>query len=52
MDYDITSGFMALALMIVFIAISGWAFNGKQRSRFDAASQLPFQEDEQNGEQP
>jgi cytochrome c oxidase cbb3-type subunit 4 len=48
MEYELVQGALTLLLMCVFIGIGGWAWQGKQRARFDAASRLPFQEDEDN----
>ena len=45
MEYEMTSGFMTLVLLIVFVAISGWAWDGRQRERFDAASRIPLEDD-------
>jgi cbb3-type cytochrome oxidase subunit 3 len=45
MDCELTSGFMTLLLLIVFIAISSWAWGGGQRERFDAAARIPLDDD-------
>ena len=36
---------VAAALMVLFIGIVAWAWSGKRKARFDAAAQLPFDED-------
>jgi cbb3-type cytochrome oxidase subunit 3 len=36
---------MTLALLLVFVGISSWAFSSRQRERFDAAARLPLEED-------
>jgi cytochrome c oxidase cbb3-type subunit IV len=39
------SGFMTAVLMLVFIGIVVWAWSNRRRAAFDAAAQLPLEED-------
>ena len=36
---------MTLVMFAVFVGIVVWAWSGKQRDRFEAASQLPLEEE-------
>jgi cytochrome c oxidase cbb3-type subunit 4 len=47
MDYGFVQGALTLVLMGVFVGIGAWAWHGRQRARFEAAAQLPFQEDDE-----
>jgi cytochrome c oxidase cbb3-type subunit IV len=45
MSYEIASTIMTVVMFVVFLGIVAWAWSGKQRDRFDAASQLPLEEE-------
>jgi cytochrome c oxidase cbb3-type subunit 4 len=45
MDIDLVRALMTLVMFAVFVGIVVWAWSGKQRDRFDAASQLPLEEE-------
>jgi cytochrome c oxidase cbb3-type subunit 4 len=46
MDINTLRGLSTILVMIVFIGICLWAFNGKKKKDFDDAANLPFQDDE------
>lgn len=45
MDYSFLSSLMTVMMLIVFLAITVWAYDGRRRAQFDEASRLPFDED-------
>jgi cytochrome c oxidase cbb3-type subunit IV len=45
MSYEIASTIMTVVMFAVFLGIVAWAWNGRQRDRFDAASRLPLEEE-------
>jgi len=46
MDINTLRGLSTILVMIVFIGICLWAFNGKKKKDFDDAANLPFQDDD------
>jgi len=46
MDINTVRGLSTILVMIVFIGICLWAFNGKKKKDFDDAANLPFQDDD------
>ncbi|MFT6029658.1 MAG: cytochrome c oxidase cbb3-type subunit 4 [Oleiphilaceae bacterium] len=46
MDINTLRGLSTILVMIVFIGICLWAFNGRKKKDFDDAANLPFQDDE------
>jgi cytochrome c oxidase cbb3-type subunit IV len=46
MDLDVLRPLMTVILFCVFLCIVMWAWNGKQRERFEAAARLPLDEDD------
>jgi cytochrome c oxidase cbb3-type subunit 4 len=46
MDINTIRGLSTILVMIVFIGICLWAFNGRKKKDFDDAANLPFQDDE------
>jgi cytochrome c oxidase cbb3-type subunit 4 len=50
MDIDTWRGIWTLVVMITFVAICYWAWSSRRRKDFDAAAQLPLQEDEHGPE--
>lgn len=42
----ILRGLITLALMILFIAYSAWAWSNSPKETFDAMSRLPLEDDE------
>ena len=45
MDIELARALMTLVMFAVFVGIVVWAWSGKQRDRFEAASQLPLEEE-------
>lgn len=45
MDYSFLSSLMTVMMVIIFLAISVWAYDGRRRVQFEEASRLPFEED-------
>ncbi|TSA21510.1 MAG: cbb3-type cytochrome c oxidase subunit 3 [Betaproteobacteria bacterium] len=45
MDAGLVGSLFTLLFFVVFIAIIGWAYSTKNKAKFDAAAQLPFEED-------
>ena len=45
MDIELARALMTLVMFAVFLGIVVWAWSGKQRDRFEAASQLPLEEE-------
>ena len=46
MDSGTISGIVTLLFIVVFIGIVWWAYSQRNRKDFDAASRLPFEEDD------
>ena len=40
-------GLWTLVLLIVFVAIAVWAWSAKRRESFEAASRIPFEDDDE-----
>lgn len=47
MDSGTLNGVITLILLVVFVGIVIWAYSGKRRKDFDAASRLPFDAEKQ-----
>jgi len=45
MDIGTLRGLMTAILIVAFVGICVWAWSGRRKERFDAAAQLPLQED-------
>ncbi len=45
MDIATLRGVMTGILLLTFIGIVVWAWSGRRKDRFDAAAQLPLEED-------
>jgi len=45
MSIELVRALMTLVMFAVFVGIVVWAWSGKQRERFEAASQLPLDEE-------
>jgi cytochrome c oxidase cbb3-type subunit 4 len=45
MNLSMIHAIWTVVLMVLFIGIVVWAWSGKNKARFDAAAQLPFDED-------
>ena len=41
----IVRGSITLILMLLFIALTVWAWSGRRKAEFTAAAQLPFEEE-------
>jgi cytochrome c oxidase cbb3-type subunit 4 len=48
MDINDLRGISTLFLMIAFIGLCFWAYNGKRKKSFDEAANLPFADEELN----
>jgi cytochrome c oxidase cbb3-type subunit 4 len=46
MDINTLRGLSTILVMIVFIGICLWAFNGRKKKDFDEAANLPFQDED------
>lgn len=46
MDIEIFRSIMTVVSMGTFLGIVGWAWGSGRRQKFDAAAQLPFEDDE------
>ena len=46
MDINTLRGLSTIFVMIAFVAICLWAYNGKKKKDFDDAANLPFQDDD------
>lgn len=42
---DLRAG-ITIVSFVIFVGIVYWAFNGRQKSRFDEAANLPFADDD------
>ena len=49
MDINLVRSVLTLVLLVVFIGIVAWAWSGKRKQAFDAAAQLPFDEEPELG---
>lgn len=45
MDYQTTRAVFMVVMLLLFVGIVVWAYSGRQRNRFDAAAQLPLQDE-------
>ena len=50
MDVIVLRSLTTLFMFLVFIGIVVWAWKGRRRSDFEAAAQLPFADDQPEGE--
>lgn len=46
MDYGTLQGIWTIIVMIVFLAIVIWAWSGKRKQEFKDASNIPFNEED------
>ncbi len=46
MDINTLRGISTIVVMITFIAICLWTYSSKRKSKFDDASNLPFNDEE------
>jgi len=49
MDINLVRSILTVVLLVVFIGIVAWAWSGKRKQAFDAAAQLPFDEEPEPG---
>ena len=47
MDIGTIRGLGTLLVFVAFVGVVIWAYNGKRKSSFDEAANLPFADDEQ-----
>jgi len=47
-DAELLSGVLTAVLLVIFLGIWRWAFSARRRAAYDAAAQLPLEEDEQD----
>jgi cytochrome c oxidase cbb3-type subunit IV len=45
MDAGFVGALFTLLFFVVFVAIIWWAYSNKNKAKFDAAANLPFEED-------
>lgn len=45
MDYETTRAVLTVVMLLLFIGIVVWAYSSRQRNRFDAAAQLPLEDE-------
>ncbi len=50
MDINTLRGIATLLVMIAFIGVCLWAYSGRRKASFDEAANLPFVDDETEGE--
>ena len=43
-------GLSTVLAMLAFVAVAAWAWSRRQQGRFDAAAQLPLEEDQHIGQ--
>lgn len=43
--YSLVHTIWTVALTLIFVGIAIWAYNGRQKSRFDEAARLPLTDD-------
>jgi len=49
MDINLIRSVLTLVLLAVFVGIVAWAWSGKRKQAFDAAAQLPFDDEPESG---
>ncbi len=47
LDAELVSGVLTALLIVIFAGIWVWTFSARRRAGYDAAAQLPLEEDEQ-----
>lgn len=52
MDPGTWRGIFTVVMLLLFVAICAWAWNGRQRKTFHEAAQLPLEADEADGPVP
>lgn len=50
MDINTLRGIATLLVMIAFIGVCLWAYSSRRKTGFDEAANLPFADDEMEGE--
>jgi len=45
MDIGVVRGLLTATLLILFLGVWGWSFSRKRRVEFDAAANLPLEDD-------
>ncbi|SDJ27701.1 MULTISPECIES: CcoQ/FixQ family Cbb3-type cytochrome c oxidase assembly chaperone [Ferrimonas] len=45
MDYGTFQGIVTLVLLLIFLAIIGWAYSAKRKPAFDEAANLVFDDE-------
>ncbi len=48
MDFTMLQAIWTVVVMVTFLGIVAWAWSGKRKHDFDAASKLPFDDDNQS----
>ena len=51
MDYSVYSSVMTVLMLVAFLAIVAWAYDGRRRAQFEEASMLPFDEEAAPGQE-
>lgn len=49
MDAGLWRGIYTVLMLVLFIGVWAWAWSGKRKSMFDAAAQMPLEDDPQDG---
>ena len=49
MDINLVRSVLTLVMLAVFVGIVAWAWSGKRKQAFDAAAQLPFDDEPDKG---
>ncbi len=49
MDINLVRSVLTLVMLAVFVGIVAWAWSGKRKQAFDAAAQLPFDDEPESG---
>ncbi len=52
MDINVLRETFTVVSFATFVGIVMWAWSARNKSRFDEAAQLPFNEDDGDGERP
>ncbi|HMN21869.1 MAG TPA: cbb3-type cytochrome c oxidase subunit 3 [Ottowia sp.] len=45
MDINVLRGIITVVTLLVFLGIVAWAWSGRNKTRFDEAARLPFEQD-------
>jgi cytochrome c oxidase cbb3-type subunit 4 len=50
MDIGTFHGLWSLLILVIFIGIVAWAWSGKRKSDFEDAAHIPFDQDDETGQ--